>query len=210
MTTITNKNIVDWHSKLSENHVVWQYPGYGPHPVYTLGDNHSDFYFNSDYLARNPSLLREVCLSLFEAARKKISFAPDWILTYPPFGVSFGLSLAELFQCEFDYIKSLQEPMIDFDLQANETVLLCADDIHTGTSIRKVFNAARNKRAKIIGPIAVVANFTGESNFEGIEIVSLITKKINVWHPDKCPLCASGSRALSARENWLEFIKAEY
>ncbi len=201
----TNESVINWYDELLTEQVIWQYPGHGPHTSYTLNNNHSDFYINSDYLTCNPQLLKQITLSLFKKLSHTIEVQPDWVLTYPPFGVHIGFCLAELFKCKFGYIKSLDEPQIYSDLQPNETVLLCADDITSGTCMNKVIDAAANKKARILDSIAVVANLSSNSSFNAFNIVSLIERKIGVWKPDNCPLCAAGSPALPARENWLNF-----
>lgn len=195
----------DWHSKLVEEKVIWEYPGNGPHVTFSLNDSHADFYINSDYLACDPTVAREISLSLFEKIIEKTKIKPDWILTYPPFGVHLGFCLAELFKCKFGFIKSLQEPEIHFDLKANETVLLCADDIGSGASMQKVVDAAINKGVTILDLIAVVVNRSGKSAFNNMQIVSLIEPDVKIWKPDNCELCARGSQALPARANWLKF-----
>lgn len=198
----------DWHDKLLENKVIWEYPGHGPHVIFSLNDSHSDFYINSDYLACNPPLAREISLGLFNTIVGETQTKPDWILTYPPFGLHIGFCLAELFNCKFAFIKSLQEPEIYFDLKANERVLLCADDMGSGKSMSKVIEAAISKRVKIIDPIAVTVNRSGKSTFNDMQIISLLEQEVNIWPPEDCSLCATGSPALPARENWLEFTGA--
>lgn len=197
----------NWYRTLLENKVVWKYPGHGPHPIYSINGNHADFYINSDYLARNPQLTKDVAQALFDTAIKKKLVKPDWVLTYPPFGLQISFCLAELFRCKFGYIKSLQEPDLYFDVHENENVLLCADDINSGNSMSKVITAAKNKGAKIIDQLAVVGNYSGKEKFNDIEIISLMEETINVWSPDNCDLCAKGSSALPARQNWSKFVK---
>lgn len=199
--------MIDWHKILLEHKVTWTYPGYGPHAIFSLNNNHSDFYINSDYLAHNQSLIREISRSLFNIVNKKMTINPDWVLTYPPFGLHIGLCLAELFNCKFGYIQSVQKPEIHLDLKVDETALLCADDIISGTSIKKVINAASNKGAKVLDTIAVIANLSGKQTFTDRLIISLIEQEVNIWEPADCLLCASGSPALPARENWLQLAR---
>jgi hypothetical protein len=83
------------------------------------------------------------------------------INTHPSFGLNIGFCLADLFQCNFAYVKSLDQPEINFDVRPNDSVLFCADDLHTGGSFRKVQSALVGARANIVEPLAVVANFSG-------------------------------------------------
>ena len=196
--------MTDWHKKLLEERVIWECPGIGPHVTHVLNNNHSDFYINSDYLALNPPLTREIALDLFSAINMNERIKPDWIITYPPFGLNIGFCLAELFNCKFGFIQSLAEPELYFDLQKQEKVLLCADDIFSGETINKLIAAVEKKRSHIINLIAVVVNRRGEPTFDSMPIISLLEPKVNVWKKEECPLCAANSPVLPARENWLE------
>ncbi len=197
---------MNWDERLIAEGVIWQYPGHGFHAAHILTNQHSDFYFNSDYLVCNPALLKEVCSALVKNIESKIKVKPNWIITYPPYGLNIGFCLAELLKTKFGYIKSLQEPELQFGVTSGENILLCADDLISGNSLRKVLNATTAKQAKIIDPVLVIANLSGQTKFEGLEIVSLITTKMNTWDANSCPLCASGSPALAARANWQMFI----
>ena len=206
--TGSNNTDTDWYSLLKEENVLWEYPGYGPHARYILNENHSDFYINSDCLNFLPELMKDIALLLFNKAVSTTDIKPDWILTYPPFGVTLGRCLAELFKSKFACIKSLQDPHNYSNVQKNEKILLCADDITSGSCMRKTLDAAIQKEVTIIEPIIVIANFSGKAHFNNLPIISLIERDINIWQPENCPLCAAGSTALPARENWLELTKS--
>jgi hypothetical protein len=126
---LISKSTTNWEEFFEERKISWHYPGHGTHAIYSLSDKHSNFYFNSDYLVANGALVKELCKTLFEDVIRKYRIAPDWIVTYPPFGLNIGFSLAELFGSKLAYIKSLEENEIQFDLRAGETALFCADDL---------------------------------------------------------------------------------
>jgi orotate phosphoribosyltransferase len=198
----------NWYQKLLDQQVIWEYPGDGPHAIYTINNRHSDFYINSDYLACKPWLTREVSQGLFDKLNSEKFIEPDWVLTYSPFGLHIGFCLAELYRCKFGFIKSLEEPDLYFDVKENENILLCADDVNSGNSMRKVILAVKNKGAKIIDKLAVVGNYSGNTKLDDIQIISLMEEDINVWPPEDCSLCKQGSQALSARKNWQKFTAA--
>lgn len=200
---ITGGLRMNWESFLTQKHVIWQYAGHGAHATYTLSKKHSDFYFNSDCIQ---PLLQEISVALFNAAEKKLAVKPDWIVTYPPYGTDLGHSLANIFQCKFAQIKSLDQPELPGHILANDTVLFCADDFHTGGSFRKVQTAVSKAGAKLLDPLVVIANFYGSQMFDGHEIIALIHKNIQTWDADSCPLCSTGSVPLSARLNWKQLM----
>lgn len=198
----------NWEALFDERRIIWRYPGHGPHAVYTLSAKHSNFYFNSDYLVGNSELVKELCSALFAEVSPKYNVKPDWIVTYPPFGLSIGIAFAELFDCGLAYIKSLQENEIPFDLRAGETALFCADDLYSGGSFRKVRKAVQDRGVKLIEPLMVIGNFCGNSAFDGYRIQALYNQELDLWDQAQCPLCARGSKPLLARRHWDELKPA--
>lgn len=208
MNDLFDRTKMDWEALFVQQEILWKYPGRGPHAEYTLTKKHSDYYFNSDCLVSNPPLLKKSCQALFEAINKKSLQNPNWIVTYPPFGLSIASSLADLFHCRFGYIKSLDQPEMNFPIQTGETVLFCADDLYSGSSFRKVHRSLIKIGAKLANPLLVIANFSGASMFDKYQVVALLNKNISTWDENNCPLCAAGSAALPARENWRDFMLA--
>jgi orotate phosphoribosyltransferase len=194
----------NWEALFAERKIVWRYPGAGPHAIYSLSDKHSDFYFNSDYLVSNGVLVKELCGALHKEVSAKYSLKPDWVVTYPPFGLNIGFALAELFDTNLAYIKSLEENLIPFDLKAGETALFCADDLYSGRSFRKVLRAVRERGVSLVEPLMVVGNFSGKSIFDGYKVAALLERDISLWDKAECPLCAAGSPAIVARRHWDE------
>ena len=197
---------IDWEEHFEEKRVTWNYRGRGPHAAYSLNDHHSDFYFNSDYLISNPELLKHACDALFDLFQQSRKGKPDWIVTYPPYGMNVAFCLAELMQCRFAYIKSLDAPDLNFDIKTGQSVLFCADDLYTGTSYNKVAMAVKEKGVEIEAPILVLANFSGSSTFKEREVLALMDRTINLWSADACPLCRDGSPVLPARKNWAQLL----
>jgi orotate phosphoribosyltransferase len=191
---------MNWENKLFKEQVIWRYPGHGPHAVFTLSDKHSNCYFNSDYFASKTSLLEESCSYLYEQAASVDKSKPDWIITYAPYGLEIGLCLSKLFGARFGYTE--RDNRINFNLQAGEKVLLCADDLHTGTRMQSLIDAVTAKQVEIIGPLIFMVNYTGKTKFNNQEVLSLVNLAIETWNPNKCPLCITGSQALVAREHW--------
>jgi orotate phosphoribosyltransferase len=194
---------MDWFNLMKGQGVIWQYNGEGPHASYSLSNRHSDFYFNSNYLIANPSLLKAVCLALLEKLKPSLGENPDWVITYPPYGLNVGFCLAELLECKFAYVKSLEKPNLEFDIGPRDNVLFCADDLYSGGSFRTVKNALFKKGLEIMEPLVVVANFSGQTVFDGYQVESLIDSPISSWAAEDCPLCGAGSPAVSARSDWV-------
>lgn len=103
-------------------------------------------------------------------------------------------------------IKSLEIPEFQSDIQPNEYLLFCADDFFTGCIFKKVQNAAHHVGAQLLKPLAVIANFYGQRQFEEHEIIALVHKEISIWDAAQCPLCYQGSPPLVARFNWHQLV----
>lgn len=190
---------MNWESFLTQERVIWHYSGKGPHAIYTISKKHSNFYFNSNCIQ---PFVHEITIALFNIIEKKLTIKPDWIVTYPPYGTVLGHCLANIFECKFTQIKSLDQPEFQDKIPANDTVLFCADDFHTGGSFLKVQTAISKMGAKLLNPLVVIANFYEGQMFDEHEIIALIHKNIQTWDGDSCPLCSTGSEPLPARLNW--------
>jgi orotate phosphoribosyltransferase len=203
---------MDWEGRLKQAQVIWRYAGKGPHALYGLAsfgayNKHSNFYFNSDYMVCQPGLLKEVSSALHAILRSKLTKDPAWIVTYAPYGLNLAFCLADLFDCKLAYIAALDRPEILFDIRPDDAILFCADDLQTGGSVRKVGKVLLEKGAKIMPPLCVAANLSGSPTFEGYEIVSLMSKRVETWESSDCPLCRIGSPALAARQHWLQLLE---
>ncbi|HEY9680295.1 MAG TPA: hypothetical protein V6C86_01745 [Oculatellaceae cyanobacterium] len=198
---------MSWEELLEQYSVIWKYPERGFHAAYSLNNCHSDFYFNSDYLMSQPKLLREACTALAKSLTPNYA-VPEWLITYPPYGMNVGFCLAENLGCRLAYIRSLESPELNFDIASTASVMFCADDLYTGGSYEKVRLALAGAGVNLMTPLMVLANFSGDSKFRGHDVVSLIKKTINLWEEDECPLCKAGSTALPARKNWTKLLES--
>ena len=194
----------DWKNKLIQEQIIWEYPGHGPHAVFTLSGKHASSYFNSDYLTNKPGLLKQVARDLHKSIDSKIKSRPDYVVSYAPYGIGIGSQLAELFNCRFAYAEPNRKGL---QLKPGDKVLLCADDLHSGKSMIGLLNRVIAGRADIIAPPAFIANCSSKDNFNAGEIIALIDLPIESWIAEKCPLCAAGSKALEARQHWQDLFQ---
>ncbi len=83
-------------------------------------------------------------------------------------------------------------------LQVEELITTAA----TLIAVRNGIKAGNNAPVEFVNAILTVVNRSGETQFEGSPIISLVDFDIHVWEPDQCPLCAAGSPRLKPKKNW--------
>ena len=192
---------VDWEQTFVEADAIWSYREGGPHALYELSGRHSDFYFNTNSIVSRPPLLKRAVIELTRRLRVA-GMPPAWIVTYPPFGLPVGFAMAEALASRFAYVHSLDRAELYFPIPAAASVLLVADDLYSGGSVRKVLAVLRQLEVSVLPSIVVLANFSGSSTFDGMPVVSLYERSIPLWSPGECPLCLKGSLPVAARPHW--------
>jgi len=80
-----------------------------------------------------------------------------------------------------------------FTVQKGERMLVVEDVTTTGGSVKEVIEVLRNSGATVVGVGAVVDRSGGSVDF-GVPYFSLLQLTVEVYQPDSCPMCASGSK----------------
>lgn len=185
---------------------IWEYKQGDKYHISRSGESvHTDIYLNSDKIVSHPALVESIALEFFIPVIQKRGIKPDWVITYPPFGIPLAYELASKAKCKFGYVYNLSDEICYFDIRPQESVIIVADDIYSGISIKRTIAALNKKKVKH-NFILSIANFLGEDSIENIELISLINKKANFWYYKNCPLCRAGSKAIVARKCWENLI----
>jgi orotate phosphoribosyltransferase len=187
----------------------WQYQnGNKFHVRRSACSVHSDLYLNTDVIVSKPSLVEEIIIIKFIPEIKKRGIKPDWIITYPPYGIPIAYHLAVMINCKFGYVHSLKDEKCYFNIKPEDSVLIVADDIYSGSSIEHTISSIK-KDFSCFKVIFSIANFSGQESINGFELVSFINKNASFWYKDNCPMCKKGSIAIVARHNWEKLISQE-
>lgn len=91
------------------------------------------------------------------------------------------------------------------EIQDGQAVLQVEELITTMATVDAVRCGVRSgntAEVEFVDAILTVVNRSGETHYEGSPIISLVNYQINVWEPDKCPLCAQGSPRVKPKHNW--------
>lgn len=195
-----------WQKTFKELGAEWEYRGGDVCALYTLSGKVSDYYFNSDVISRNPEVLGSLCREVYlpEIERRKLSV--DLVASYPPYGVAFANALAQQLGVESCLLRSLTSPTLEREVRRHSRVLVVADDIFSGSSVVKTIQAAKANECAVAPVVFAFGNFSGHGTIEGLNIFSVINRRVELLDKSESPLVARGIRPVNARENWQELF----
>lgn len=91
-----------------------------------------------------------------------------------------------------------------FEINPNESILVCEDVITTGGSVGEVVDIVRNAEAKVVGVASIVDRSGGKVKFDVPSQFSVLRMDVVTYRPEECPLCMKklpvdkpGSRGIS-------------
>ncbi len=188
-------------SELINKKALWKYNNSKFH-VQTLESGlHSNLYLNTDYIISDVPLVEKIVKDIFAKELNRRNIKPDWIITYPPFGLAIAYALTREAGAKFGYVDRKNE-ICNFDIKKDEIVIVVGDDIYSGESIIKTIEIVNNLKVKVESPIFTIGNFSGTKTILGLEVVSVISEK-GILYPEKnCPMCKSGSKPISPKTHW--------
>ena len=97
---------------------------------------HADLYLNTDHIISDVLLVEKIVKSIFVKELKLKKIKPDWIMTYPPFGLAIAYVLARESGAKFGYV-DIENDACNFDIKRGQKVIIIGDDIYSGGSIKK-------------------------------------------------------------------------
>lgn len=180
----------------------WEYSGGDVCALYTLSGKVSDYYFNSEVISRNSEVLGSICREVYLPEIQRRNLSVDLIASYPPYGVAFANALAQELGVESCFLRSLASPTLDREVKRDTHVLVVADDIFSGSSVVKTIQAAKTNECAVAPVVFAFGNFSGRGTIEGLDIFSVISRRIELLDKSESPLVARGIRPVNARENW--------
>ncbi len=191
---------------IKRNKAFWKYNNSNLHVQTAKSKLHSDQYLNTDYIVADVELVELIVREVFVKELNSKQLKPDWIISYPPFGLPIAYALARQIGAKFGYVDTKTE-LCDFEIKSNDTVVVIGDDIYSAGSIKKTINIV-NKLGKVVPPILTIGNFSGAKLILDLEVVSAITEKGSLYEAENCPMCKSGSKAVLPRPNWKELLES--
>ncbi len=199
-------SIQKWHQTFKDIGAEWEYRGGELCALYTLSGKVSDYYFNSDVISKQPQLLGSLCREVYLPEMQRRNISVDLVASYPPYGVAFANALAQELGVRSCFLRSLASPVFDQDVKREARVLVVADDIFSGSSLVTTIGAALARECKVAPVVFAFGNFSGRSSIEGLDIFSVINRRVELFDVSESPLVARGVKAINARENWADFF----
>ncbi len=165
---------------------------------------HSDLYINKDLIMYHPSLFKMVIIEFMAMIVREV---PDCeVVTGPAIaGAVLAAPVAAFSSRHFVYPEKVDDCPVagnpynwtkmvfrrgyDKGIQGRK-VLIIEDIITIGESVIKTINAIKENGGETIA-VFCIWNRSGWT-FPGIEVTSLINKKVESWWPSECPLCTQG------------------
>lgn len=194
---------LNWLSEFARIGAVWRHVAGGPHAAYELEACHSDFYFNTDIVAAHAPVLNFALRELI--ARNQLPSMNASVFTFHSrLRASLVMSgaLAALLNAPVHSL-DLETGLFTSEPRPNARGILFADDVYTGGSLRALSRRLSSLALKA-DRILTLANFSEQTQIDGVPIQALFKLQARRWTPDQCPLCRSGSKPLRAREYWGE------
>lgn len=207
----------DWMETYRNHQALWVHGGdpKKPHVVLSAGE-HSSGFFNSVRVTENSRLANFAASDLVEKLRRE-GLDPNNIdrVVGPAMGaitlahdISRHIGRVDGRACLSGYAEKIGEganKTMVFKktiLGKSERLLYAEDVLTTGSSVQLMDDPVRQAGAIILPWIAVLVNRSGLKEVGGKKIVALIDHPMPKWQADACPLCAQGSEAIPAKDNW--------
>lgn len=151
---------------------------------------HSKQYMQCAKLFEYPKQAQEILEHLIS----KLPQGIDTVVAPAIGGITVGYEVAGQLGCRFIFAERQDGKMTfrrGFQLKSGEKILAIEDVITTGGSVKEVIDLARESGAEVLGVATVVDRSQGKAEFD-VPLTSLVTMEIEVFAPEKCPLCAEG------------------
>lgn len=205
-TVPDQSSLEKWQETFKELGAEWEYSGGDVCALYTLSGKVSDYYFNSDVISGNSEVLGSLCRELYLPEIQRRNVSVELVASYPPFGVAFANALAKELGVESCLLRSLASPNLEREVKRGTHVLVVADDIFSGSSVLKTIQAAKANECAVAPVVFAFGNFSGRGTIEGLDIFSVINRRVELLDKSESPLVARGIRPVNARENWQELF----
>lgn len=186
-----------------------------PHVILTSG-LHSDGFANWWELLSYPHLCQIVANQLVRKLKSAGLERVDWVIGSAYAAIDFSKDVAAILHARHGIAEKGEGKMLwnRLTIQKGEVVLQAEELITTLGTLENVRQAIREGNAvqpvEFALMVGVLFNRSGQKEFQGFSIISLIEKDIQNWRPEVCPLCKLGSKVIKPKQNWAQLTGKEF
>jgi orotate phosphoribosyltransferase len=152
---------------------------------------HSGFYCQCARLLESPEHTEQVCRALAEQTKH---LKPKAVAAPALGGIVLGYELARQLNARSIFVERDSDggfALRRFSLNPGTRVLVAEDVITTGLSTRETIDVVRQASGDVVGVAAILDRSGAQAEFD-VPCHALITKPVENYPPDDCPLCRQG------------------
>ena len=149
---------------------------------------HSQSYVQTSIIMQYPNIAHKIA----KAMASKFPQSVDVVMAPGGGTIVVGQEVARVKNARSIFAEKINGVMVlkrNFSLQEGEKVLVVDDVITTGMLVGEAVALVQRYGAKVAGIVAIVDRSTGDLPLN-VPVRALLTYPLQVYQPDKCPLCA--------------------
>lgn len=171
---------------------------------------HSDRYFQCANVLMHPRIAEKLCRAAVKeaVARGMCARRIDGVISPAVGGIIVGHEVARALGVKCVFAEKVQDgskkdaegrpttklAMRRFALKKGERYIVAEDVVTKGGRVQETIDLVKAAGARVAGVVVLVDRSAGKVKFGRTPMVSLVKMTPTVWAPEKCPLCAAGSR----------------
>lgn len=158
---------------------------------------HSNRYMQCARLFEHPAQSKQLCTELVRKLQSRGLDRVDLVVGPALGGIIMAYQVAECLGVRNIFAEREEGKMTlrrGFKVEPGEHVLVCEDVVTTGGSVKEVIELLKASGAEVVAVASIVDRSQGKVDF-GVPFQALVQVDFDVYEPDDCPLCASGSEA---------------
>lgn len=159
---------------------------------------HSPEYFQCANVLRYPRKAAVLCEALCGKIPAGIRDEAETVVSPALGGILVGHEVARVLdrKCIFAEKQDGRLVMRRFSVAPGEPCIVAEDVVTRGGRVQETIDIVRSLGGLVLAVATIVDRSGGKASFGGIPHFSLLSMSPVVYEPDRCPLCAAGSKAV--------------
>lgn len=152
---------------------------------------HSNRFFQAALVLQHPEIAERLC---GELAEKFKNLKVETVLSPALGGLIVGHELARSLKARAIFAEKENDRLVlrrGFSIGKGEKIFIAEDVVTLGGRVEQTVELARSLGADVVGVGVIVDRSAGSVDFD-IAYRSLIKLDLDIYQPDKCPLCKDG------------------